>query len=241
MNKKTLIAAITTLLLFTGCGSATPDMKDSSVPSSSSAASSEAKSKYDKAYFADLIQDFPVTIQCYADTKASPKAKEYSLTMSNCTAESIATLDLKEGSITASGLLTNGQDSTSGDIQVTYIITKEKDGSYQITSTSCAVEEPLYLTPSIPFSMDLLYENISAVYVYPKGNIADHTDYPISDFTIELVPECWWNDYRYGGTLYLTDKEGNKYITNTYFGFFYHKGEWRVDNIVMTELMESEK
>ena len=241
MNKKTLIAAITTLLLFTGCGSATPDMKDSSVPSSSSAASSEAKSKYDEAYFADLIKDYPVAIQCYADTTFNPKPEEYTLTMSGCTAENIAKIDLKENCITASGSLTNGPDSSSGDILVAYTVAKEKDGSYQIVASSCAEEEPLYLTPSIPFSMELLYENIPAVYIYPKGNIADHTDYPISDFTIELDSECWRNDYCYGGTIYLTDKEGNKYINNTYWMFDYAKGEWRVDKIVKAEKTEQEQ
>ena len=70
------------------------------------------------------------------------------------------------------------------------------------------------MTPAEPFSIDMLYKNITEIWVFDSNGHTE-TDYSMDDsFVLELDSNGWSeNNSVYNGYITVTDKDGKMYRT----------------------------
>lgn len=228
MKKKTLFTAVTLCsIMLVNCGS-TESSSDTSTISNSSISSSaqgEATNPFNEEYFISQIQEFPVTIQgvrfFFAFSQKYESPDEYELYMTDC-----SITDLGLTSITAQGILTDGTHSTEEPVSIQYELSYADDGSSCVIVNAIAPEEALMLTPAVPVSIDDLYNKpVTILNPDNKEEIG-----VLEEYTMELDPDGWRDNYRYSGFIYIIDSEGKRYVTHIEHSFSFDSTSSRRDD-----------
>lgn len=229
MKKKLLVIGFGLTLLLVGCGSTGEEASGATSAGTTSQNSQSSEENFFKTpdFAVSQIPEYPVEVQgLYWETQKTPNSFE--LFMLDYEVDEIT-----ENSIIAHGVLTNEVLCTEETITVTYSMTRSDESAYFITGCDIS-EETVILAPAIPCDMEVLYNCEVEIYQEQGGREPIAT---LDNYTIELDPNGWRDNFTYDDYIYFTDSDGNRYRTFNEESFYFtgtgsdwSNSKWRISS-----------